>query len=188
MKSLLLVIFLLYLTSDKPWLFLDTDNSQHKVWVRNFTLPDVSLFLNQIMPNDAICGKEVVSKFSRHLPSMEKHYDVFKVPRIYIDAYSSYHTVYLFLVDPKHPWCVQVPGQQWISCVWHYKQDCDGSNSHRINHNSSHSFLCSCVWPSSTQLFHYGSFPKPTITWYVNTVAIVSPEAQLLFGFNQIFD
>ena len=45
-------------------------------------------------------SQEVVSKFSRHLPSMEKHYDVFKVPRVYIEAYSSYHTVYLFLVDP----------------------------------------------------------------------------------------
>ena len=123
MKSIFLMIFLLAmfnhmdvmhkpLTSDKswlfldtkgtslhdPWLFLDTDNSQHKVWVKILISPDVSLFHNPTMPNDAIGGKldtepakhplsetagvwsqEVVSKFSRHLSSMEKHYDVFKV-------------------------------------------------------------------------------------------------------------
>ena len=34
-----------------PWLHLDTDNSQHKVWVHIFTSPDISLFHNPTMLN-----------------------------------------------------------------------------------------------------------------------------------------
>ena len=50
------------LTSDKPWLFMDTkDNSQHKVCFKVLISPDVSSFHNTTnsykMPNDAICGK-----------------------------------------------------------------------------------------------------------------------------------
>ena len=101
------------------------------------------------------------------------------MPRVYIDAYSSYHTVYLFLVDPTTfgVYRCQVssdfPVFDTVS-----KTVMAAIPTGSIITPATHSYVAVSD-PVQLNCSISGSFPKPTITWYVNTVAIVSPEARL---------
>ena len=110
---------------------------------------------------------------------MQRHYDVFDVPGIYIDyAYSSYHTVYLSLVDPttfgvyRCQVSNEFPVFDTIS-----KTVMAAIPTGSIITPATHSYVAVSD-PVQLNCSIFGSFPKLTITWHVNTVAIVSPEAR----------